>query len=56
MGGTENLRNRVDPQPPFSPDQLVVGGVLGLDALGHRELFGARRQVGEGCLPAARIP
>jgi len=25
MGGTENLRHGVDSQPPFAPDQLVVG-------------------------------
>ncbi len=53
-GGTENLRDRIDPQPPIAADQPEVGRVLRLDAVGHRKLLGARRELGEG-LPAARM-
>jgi hypothetical protein len=55
MRSTENLRYRVDAQPPITPDQPEVGGVLRLDPVGNRELLGPRRQLGEGCLPAVRV-
>ena len=55
MSGTENLRHGIDPQPPFAPDQLVVGGILWLDAIRNRKLLGPRRQLSEGGLPAVAI-
>ena len=54
-GGAENLRYGVDPQPPFAPDQPVVGRILRLHAIGDRKLLGPRRELGERRLPAARV-
>ena len=59
-GGAENLRYGIDPQPPFAPDQLVLGAVLGLRALGDGQPLGLRRQFARrsraGRSRALRIP
>ena len=53
--GAEDLRHRVDAQPSFAADQSVVRPVLRLDAVGNRELLGARRELRERRLLAARV-
>src|SRR5437879_1155577 len=55
LGRAEDLRYGVDPQPPLAPDQLVVGRVLGPDAMGNWKLLSPLRQLGERRLATARM-